>query len=158
MLVSDVCFPLHCVGSVWIVFWYGFGEVGAWSDSKPCKSRPSGSTSPKRELQNLTLSSDSWFSPRRPRRGLSDMVSRSGERHSPKWGREENLEVLSAISRPGEMFWVLSDWHSRLGESSSPKQVREVFSCVCVWLNTRLGEVGCGFRRIGGSPRRGDLA
>jgi len=41
MLVSDVCFPLHCVGGVWIVFWYGLdrgsrlgdpGEVWAtWS-------------------------------------------------------------------------------------------------------------------------------
>jgi len=89
----DVLVPLHCVGNVWLVFWYDFGEVCTWTDSKPCTSRPSGSISPKRELQSLTLSSGSWFSPRRPRRGLSDMVSRSGERHSPKRGRGENLRV-----------------------------------------------------------------
>jgi len=36
--------------------------------------------------------------------GLSDLVSRSGERHSPKRGREETWTVLSEPrSRSGEM-------------------------------------------------------
>jgi len=110
------------------------GEMCAGIDSRSCKSRPSGSISPKWELQSLTLSSDSWFSPRRPRRGLSDMVSRSGERHSPKQGREENLRVWARYLIQARGFGVLSDWHSRLGESGSPKRVREVLSCVCGWI------------------------
>jgi len=28
-LDSDVLVPLHCVGNVWLVFWYDFGEVCA---------------------------------------------------------------------------------------------------------------------------------
>jgi len=36
--------------------------------------------------------------------GLSDLVSRSGERHSPKRGREETWIVLSAKPRPSEEF------------------------------------------------------
>jgi len=32
MLVSDVCFPLHCVGGVWIVFWYGLDRGSRLGD------------------------------------------------------------------------------------------------------------------------------
>ena len=90
---SDAFLSLYYASNDYLVFWYCFGDVCAWTDSKPCKSRPRGSISPKRDLQSLTLSPGSWFSPRRPRKGLSDMVSRSGEKHSPKWGQEENLRV-----------------------------------------------------------------
>jgi len=36
--------------------------------------------------------------------GLSDLVSRSGERQSPKRGREETWIVLSVKPRSGEEF------------------------------------------------------
>jgi len=38
---SDVWLPLHCLGNDGVEFWYWFGALCAWSDSKPCKSRPS---------------------------------------------------------------------------------------------------------------------
>jgi len=36
--------------------------------------------------------------------GLSDLVSRSGDKHSPKRGHEETMIVLSAKPRPSEEF------------------------------------------------------
>jgi len=47
-----------------------FGALCAWSDSKPCNSRPNDSISPKRELQSLVFGPDSCYSPRRPWMGL----------------------------------------------------------------------------------------
>ena len=74
------------------------------------------------------------FSSRRPRRGLSDMVSRLGKRHSQKRVREENLEVWARFLAQARGFGVLSDWHSRLGENGSPKRVFKVCSCVFCWI------------------------
>ena len=65
---------------------------------------PSDSISPKLELQSLVFGSGSRYSPRRPWVGLSDLVSRLGERHSPKQGREETWIVLSVKPRPGKEF------------------------------------------------------
>jgi len=53
--------------------------------------------------------------------GLSDLASRSGERHSPRRGREETEPFCSAISRPGEMYWGSERQGARLGENS-PKR------------------------------------
>jgi len=50
-----------------------------------CNFRPSESISPRREMQGLVLSIGS---PRRPSIGVERIVSRSGERRSPKRNRE----------------------------------------------------------------------
>ncbi|QCE03109.1 hypothetical protein DEO72_LG8g1130 [Vigna unguiculata] len=55
------------------------------------------------------------------------MVSSSGERHSPN---------------RGERFWVLSDGHSRPGESDSPKRVFEVQWCCFVETSSRRARSG----------------
>ncbi|QCD99800.1 hypothetical protein DEO72_LG7g1086 [Vigna unguiculata] len=105
--MDDVHFRILCtVNANWLV-----GHLGAKSyvlilDLRPYKARPSGSTSLKRELQSITLGSGSWFSPRRPGQGLSDMVSRPGERHSPR--REALAQArgtrLSEVARKPESF------------------------------------------------------
>ena len=80
---------------------------------------------------SLTLGSSSWFSPRRPGKGLSDMVSRSGERHSPKRGREETWEFWARHLTQARGVRVLSDRNARLGENGSPKRVCDGNWC---WL------------------------
>ncbi|QCD96100.1 hypothetical protein DEO72_LG6g802 [Vigna unguiculata] len=92
--------------------WKGRDNLAEWGrrqsynmcDLKPCKSRPSDAISPKRELQSLVFGPGSRYLPKRPWMGLSDLVSRSSERHSPKRGREETWIVLSAKPRPSEEF------------------------------------------------------
>ena len=54
-LVSNVIWLLYYAGIDWLVYWYCAGAVCVRSDSKFCNSHPSGSISPKRELQRLTL-------------------------------------------------------------------------------------------------------
>jgi len=56
--------------------------------AKPYKFRPSDTLSPRRELQEFNQGFGSSNSLRRPELVLSDLVSRSVEKHSPKRGRE----------------------------------------------------------------------
>ena len=73
-----------------------------------------------------------------------------------------DLGILSVISHPGERFWVLSDGHSRPGESDSPKRVFEVQWCCFVETLSRRGlcvVLGKGVTRPGEriSPKRDKL-
>jgi len=70
---------------------YGFWLFRACAGEEYCKFRPSGSLSPRRELQNFGSEFDSRSSLRRPELVLNDLVSRSGERYSPERGRDENF-------------------------------------------------------------------
>ncbi|QCD94214.1 hypothetical protein DEO72_LG5g2295 [Vigna unguiculata] len=70
--------------------------------------------------------------------------------------------MLSATSRPGEKFWVLSDKYSRLGENGLPKRGE-----VCVLLGEGMSRSGeksspkrdvCGEATISHSLRRDGVA
>ena len=95
---------------------------------------PKRAISPKRELQNLVSVLGSRCSLKRPVLELSDRDSRLSE------VAMETCTILSATSRPGEKFWVLSYEHSRLGKGGSPKQVHKV-ELMHFSSNPRPGEV-----------------
>jgi len=74
-----------------------------------CNSCPSGSLSPKRELQGFATGLGAEHLAQATRLVLSDLFCCSGETCSPKRGRDKTCASLSATSRPGEGFWCLSD-------------------------------------------------
>jgi len=92
VLVNITCW--YCWCCKWALFWL-FSCV---TKGEPLQFLP------KRELQSLIFGFGSRFSPRRPGTGLSDLVSHSGERYSPKRGCGETCTILSVTSRPGEKF------------------------------------------------------
>ena len=84
------------------------GELSAWTERELCKSRPSESISPKRELQNLGSVLESRCSLKRPVLKLSDRDSRLGENGSPKQGRDGEFGPFERDFSPRREVWVLS--------------------------------------------------
>ena len=145
----ECCFGMFCC-----VNWARLGELSAWSELELCKSRPSESISPKRELQSLIFGSGTRISPRRLWTGLSDLVSCSSERHSPKRGREETWMFWVRLLAQARGFGVLSDRYARLGEKGSHKRGLDecwwLFDCIIVYARCVLFWV-----RVWLTPARG---